>query len=73
MGVKNGVFRHALKNGSNDLVHSLSEERYYDLTYVCQISCSQKLWFSRYGGKRGQKWGFSDFSEKVMHKIGSFS
>ena len=72
-GVKNGLFRHALTNDSNDLIHFHREGRSYSDTYVYQISCSGKFWFSRYGAKRGQNWGFSAFSQKVSVRFGSFS
>ena len=72
-GVKNGIFRHFLKNGTYDLVHFLSEERYYIITCLCKISSTGKFLFSRYGAKGGQKWGFSARSQKVMNRFGSFS
>ena len=72
-GVKNGVFRHFLKNKSKDFARFHREGRSYSDTYVYQISCSGKIWFSRYGAKRGQNWGFSAFSQKVSLRFGSFS
>ena len=38
-----------VKNESNDLVHSPSESRYYESTYVCQFSSPGKFLFPRYG------------------------
>ena len=71
--VKNGVFRTFLKNLWMNLVHSPRERRYYSITCPCQNSRSEHFWFSRYGAKRGQKLGFSDFFKKVMSRFGSFS
>ena len=51
-GVKNGVFRHFLGNAPKDLVRFHRGRRSYGDTHVYQISCSGKIWFSRYGQKR---------------------
>ena len=72
-GVKNEVFRHFLGNGSFDFVFFPTERRYYSITYVCQVTSPGKIWFSRYGAKRGSKWGFSGFSQKLVYRFGSIS
>ena len=72
-GDRNGGFRTFLEKLRLNLVHSPRERRYYSIKCACQISCPETFRFSRYGGKRGQKWFFLDVSQKNMDAIGSFS
>ena len=71
-GVKNEVFRDFLGNGSLDFVFFRTEGRYYIITYVYQATSPGKIWFSRYGAKRGQtgvKIGFFVIFSKTVEPI----
>ena len=54
-GVQNGVFREFLEKYALDFNDCRAGRVFYNTSYVCKVLDSAKIWFMRYGVKRGPK------------------
>ena len=63
IAIRNESFRDFPKKFGNNLVRSLTDSRYYSITYASKVSSPYLFSFSRYGAKSGQKVSIMMFFE----------